>query len=227
MGASHRRPTTLTAHPHLEVRSRPWGSSPLIAHRGFALPAGYGPPGAALHGAVTSPGTASRDRGSESGGDSGGGGGGSGVGPGRARGRGCGAGCATAPPGCALPTVPRSGGWLGLASPFVCGALARRSAARAQQSLLEVPPPRPGPGRAFLLLLHSSLLPAPGRSSSHWVSSSPRPAAHPTLPGSGRSPSPLPRPVPFFISLPIPGLQGGENKLKTEQLRDSNKTPSS
>lgn len=132
------------------------------------------------------------------------GGGRSGVGLGRARGRGCGAGCATAPPGRALPAVPRSGRWFMLASPFVCDALARRSAAPAQLRLPGVPPPRPGPGRAFLLLLRSSLLPPPAPSRSHWAASSPRPAAHPTPPGPARDAHPLLSPCPLLHSSPHP-----------------------
>lgn len=145
--------------------------------------------------------------------------GGAGAGPG--------AGLATAPPCCVFPAVPRGRRWLGLRSPFVYDSLAGRSADPAQRRLRGVPPPRPGPGRPLLLFLRSSLLRAPAPSLELQPLGRERPRVLPrTLPRPARGVHPPhSRPVPLFIPPPIPGLQGGENKLKAEQLRDSNKTP--
>lgn len=131
---------------------------------------------------------------------------GAGWGRGGPGGGAAGRGCATAPPCCALPAVPRGRRWLGLRSPFVCDALPGRRAAPAQRSLRGVPPPRPGPGRALLLFLRSSLLRPPA----------PRPELQPlgreqlrvlprTLPRPARGvhPPPLP-PCPPLHSSPHP-----------------------
>lgn len=141
------------------------------------------------------------------------------------------AGCATAPPCCALPAVPRGRQCLRLASPFVYHALSGVARLGRRGGSLGSRRRVPGPAALF-----SSFAVPPASSprpeSGHWAASSPRPAAHPPHPARGarsphaRSPAYCKAPHPTRFSATIPGLQGGENKLKAEQLRDSNKTPS-
>lgn len=148
---------------------------------------------------------------------------GAGWGQGRARGRGCGAGHHSAPLLRAARCAPRPPA--ALARQPLCVRRAGREESRWGTAEAPRSPTASAGSRPRSSPSPPLPPPTPGPSSSHWAASCPRPAAHPTPPGAGRSPPSRTVPSSCFPT-PSPGLQGGENKLKAEQLRDSNKLPS-
>lgn len=150
--------------------------------------------------------------------------GGAGAGPGAGL---RGGGAPQRPLAARSPPCPGAAGGWGSAAPLC--ATRCPGGERLRHSGVSAESRRPGPVPAALSSSFSAPPSSgprpPDPSCSHWAASSSAScrAPYPARPGAFTPPHSLP--VPLFIPPPIPGLQGGENKLKAEQLRDSNKTP--